>query len=145
MSEVAPVAAANETVADLLQAVAHPDRIAILIGVDQGLSRAELVERLELSQSAMSNNLRRLRNAGLVYKPDDAGYRVTPLGSIFAVFLEEYRDALAEAVAVIEDAEERARQEYGDVPVPDDVDRERLVRWRAMELAADDLEDLFDD
>ncbi|RMG39345.1 MAG: ArsR family transcriptional regulator [Candidatus Dadabacteria bacterium] len=52
---------------DLLKAISNPNRLAILCTLSDGeLSVGELVEKIGLSQSALSQHLAKLRACGLV-------------------------------------------------------------------------------
>lgn len=130
-----------ELVAAVLRAVTNPNRIRLLTGLHQDRSRMDLVDDLPISESGVSNHLRTMEEAGLVYRGDD-GWILSPLGVFFAVFLDEHVPLLAEAVRRIEAAEAEAEQTYTDVPMPDD-ERERTIEWRKWELVHEDLEEIL--
>jgi len=130
-----------ELVAAVLQAVANPNRIRLLTGLYHGRSRLDLVDDLPISESGVSNHLRTMEEAGLVYRGDD-GWALSPLGVFFAVFLEEHVSVLADAMRRIESAEDEAKQTYADVPMPDE-ERDRTIEWRKWELVQQELEDIL--
>lgn len=132
-----------EVVAGVLQAIANPNRLRLLQGLYQDQSRADLVEALPISGSGVTNHLRRLEEAGLVYR-GEGGWTLSPLGVFFAVFLDEHLSLVATAVRRIESAAEEAEQEYAEVEMPDD-QRERTVEWRKWELVRGELEDLLEE
>lgn len=68
---------AQNRLADLAKALAHPARIAILefLANSNACMCGDIVEELPLSQSTVSQHLRELKNAGLI-KGDIDGTRV---------------------------------------------------------------------
>lgn len=61
-------AEANEQLARLAKAIAHPTRVAILrlLARDQGCIVGDIVDELPLAQSTVSQHLKQLKEAGLI-------------------------------------------------------------------------------
>lgn len=132
-----------ELVAATLQAVANPHRLELLRGLYQGRARTDLVAQLPISESGVSNHLRTLADAGLVYRTEE-GWTLSPLGAFFARFLELHSDVVADARQQIKAARAEAEEEYTDVPLPEQ-EREGTIEWRTWNLVRDELEDLLAD
>lgn len=132
-----------DVVGEVLQAVANPHRLRLLHGLYTGRSRQELAADLPISGSGVTNHLRVLADADLIYRGEE-GWQVSPLGGFFAVFLEEHVDVIADAARRIEAAAAEAEEEYTDVPMPDE-ERARTVEWRKWELVRSELESLLED
>lgn len=141
--EAASAVSEVELVAETLQAVANPNRIQLLTGLYDGRPRTALVDQLGISEGGVSNHLRTLADAGLLYRTED-GWQVTPLGVFFAILLEAHGDVVADARRLIAAARSEAADEYTDVPLPDQ-ERKRAVEWRTWELVQDELEELLAD
>jgi DNA-binding transcriptional ArsR family regulator len=99
----------------VLDAVASPRRRQILRLVwDRELSAGEIAERFEVSWPAVSQNLRVLREAGLLTERRDGNRRLyradrEALGPLAAVIRRMWEDDLAELRDLAE-AEERGRR-----------------------------------
>jgi DNA-binding transcriptional ArsR family regulator len=129
-------------VADLLQAIANPNRMRLVRGLHHGQSRRELVEDLPITESAASNHLRTLEDANLVYRGDNQ-WHLSPLGRFYADWLNHHTDTIVDAVHRIDAVEATARDELADVPLSDQ-ERERAITRRKWELASDDLTQLLE-
>lgn len=128
-------------VVEVMQAVANQHRLQLLLGLYRGVPRTELVSAAPISESGVSNHLRRLEESGLVYYAED-GWTVTPLGVFVADWLEDHIDEVVSAVRRVESAEARALEELDDVPLSDQEMNRAIIR-RKWELARDDLADLL--
>lgn len=128
-------------VADLLQAAANPNRMRLLRGLHHGQSRRDLVDELPITESAVSNHLRTLEDANLVYR-DENNWELSPLGTFYADWLDQHSDAVVDAVRRIDEAEATARDELVDVPLSDH-ERGRAINRRKWELASDELDELL--
>ena len=128
-------------VAELLQAVANPNRMRLLRGLHHGRSRRELVEDLPITESAVSNHLRTLEDANLVYRGDDQ-WHLSPLGRFYADWLDHHSDTIVDAVRRVDEAESTARDELAGVPLADQ-ERERAIIRRKWELVQEELDELL--
>lgn len=97
---------------DLLKAMAHPARFAILDAVSRGERNVTDIERLSgVSQPALSQQLAVLRESGLVESRRDAKlvfYRIK------ADAMDRVRDALSPLFNPAERSQEAARQRSTD-------------------------------
>ena len=133
-----------EDVSPLFAAIGHPARIRLVLGLYRDESVSEVVERLEMSRSAVQQHLERLIAEGLVYRPDDRErtYALTPIGTYFALYLEEFGPVLDEAVDEIKSGEARAREELEPLLSGDQL--ENSVEQRKWELVGERLAELLD-
>lgn len=129
-------------VVDVLQAVANQHRLQLLLGLHRGVPRAELVATAPISESGVSNHLRRLEESGLVYYAED-GWMVTPLGVFVASWLEEQIDEVVAAVQQVETAEATAREEFEDVPLSEQ-ERDRAITRRKWKLVQEEVMEILD-
>lgn len=137
-----PVAMAETAaVATVLQAAANQHRLQLLLGLYHGVPRTALVDTLPISESGVSNHLRVLADADLVYRGED-GWQLSPLGRWLAAWLDEHVDAVATAVDRVDAAEQDARDELAEVPLADR-ELEHAVTRRKWGLAGD-VEDLLE-
>lgn len=134
--------AAYPELAGVFSGLANRARLAILMGIYHGHSMQTVTATLEITRSGVQKHLDTLIDTDLVYRPatGEQTYALTPLGHVFAVFLDHYGTDLTAAVAAIDAAEAAAREEFAEVPLSDQVrDREVTRRkWALLDEAVSD-------
>lgn len=137
---------AAQAAAQVFTGIAHPARIRILHAVVAAEAMPDVADDLGMSRSGLQTHITRLLKADVIRRtPDDAyPYAVTPLGELVHAFLDSYEDVFAEAVGMIDAAEQEAKEELEDVPLSDDAQKE-AVQTRKWELVLDDLAEELDE
>lgn len=130
---------ARELVASLFAGVANGNRIAVLQGIDQGRSMADVAaEDVDISEQAVRSHAERLVDADLVYRTDggDRLYRITPFGVFLTRFIEEHADGIVDAFAAVRDAEDEVRSRFDGMNLDED-EVERQVERLKWDVAAE--------
>ncbi|QLG61975.1 ArsR/SmtB family transcription factor [Halorarum salinum] len=132
-----------EVVGEVLQAVGNPHRLRLLYGLATGRSRQELAGELPISGSGVTNHLRVLADADLIYRGED-GWQVSPLGRVIADWVGGSAGDIVEAKHRLGDAQEQAAAELAEVPLSGQ-ELERAVQRRKWELVREEVAGLLED
>lgn len=133
-----------EQLSALFAGLANPARVAILEGIRHGEAMPSVANQVGLTRSGIQKHIDTLVETGLVYRPPNTGqpYALTPLGQFFAVFIDQFGDALITAVTAIDEAEQEARGDLSGIPVSDNT-MERAIAERKWELSQDELQTIL--
>lgn len=144
--EILPMDLSNpaefKQLSELVKGVGSDTRLALLIGLDRGYSANEIAEFLEMTRGGLQNNIYKMIDAGLIYRPGEENqptYRLTPLGRFFAQFFATHGRDLLDVIAQIEQTENTIREDLQHSPLSEELDqnaKEKLVHtktWNEIE------------
>lgn len=95
----------------ILKGLANETRVLLLLGLHEGKSRQELADEIDMSRGGIHRNLERLREAELVYRPEDTAYELTPLGVHWAELLTHEAEILPAVFEQLEQEEQPIRKD----------------------------------
>ena len=95
----------------VLKGLANDTRILLLLGLYEGKSRDEFAAEIDMSRGGIHRNLERLREAELVYRPEDTEYELTPLGVHWAELLQHEAEILPAVFEQLAQKEEPVEKE----------------------------------
>lgn len=99
----------RERVTNVLKGLANKTRVALLLGLYNGKSRDEIAETVGMTRGGIHKNLERMREAELVYRPEEADYVLTPLGVYWAQLLNQEADTILAVLDELDAAEDPIR------------------------------------
>lgn len=143
-------------ITEVLKGLANETRVHLLLALAKGKSRSEIAADLDMSRGGIHRNLERLREAELVYRPDDTEYELTPLGVHWvellqgeAEILSAIFDALDEAEGPVRDEVEATKQSIEEKENEgfsfqiDDATWERTIHTEKWKQAMDTINELL--
>lgn len=130
-----------ETLARVFDGVAHPNRLATLLGIFHDRALDAIAADVPISEQGVRNHAERLVEDQLVYRPETDGlYAVTPIGRFVVLVLERVGESMVTAMRAVEAAEAEARSEVEGLPLTEG-ERERVVQRRTWAAVSDVLDE----
>lgn len=131
-----------EDLSGIYKGIGHPARISILIALETEATLSDVADLWDFSRPTVSDHVEKLRDANLVYQPEDAGrgeYELTPLGQYY---VDRIRDEKEAVIPILEEAEKQEQElreniqqgmdEAEEMGIP--VDEEKLERRIQTEI-----------
>lgn len=134
-----------EQLATLIKGFGNDTRLALLLGLYAGDSASEIATFMDITRGGMQNNINKMADADLLYRPsaDDAPtYRLTPIGQLFAQFIEAYGSILLAVLSDLDDTREQIAHEVNESPVAESLgtrETEKLIHTRSWEQMEDEI------
>lgn len=133
-------------VAQLGHGLGHPNRVAVLRGIQQGRAMPAVADALDMSRSGLQTHIDVLVDAELVVRTGDQQdpYQVTVLGDLALEVVADIQDDAAAIADLRADAHEQAEQELEAAPLSD-TEYDRAAQRRIWTLVADQFDDIDSD
>lgn len=136
-----------EQLSKLIKGVGSDTRLALLIGLNHGYSANEIAKFLDMTRGGLQNNIYKMIDAGLIYRPGEENqstYKLTPLGEFFAQFFATHGRDLLDVIAQIEQTENTIREDLQQSPLSDELDqnaKEKLIHTKAWNEIEEEVRD----
>jgi len=98
----------------LIKGFSSDTRLALLLGFHYEYTANEVADFLDMTRGGLQNNIEKMIEADLVYRPDEEDqptYRLTPIGKVIAKFFDHRGTTLLGALERIEEGEDRILRE----------------------------------
>lgn len=138
-----------DRMASVFKGLAHPTRLAVIQGVQEGATLKEITTRAEVTRGTLQDHLEMLLRAEILYQPRDGEqtYALTPVGEYIFEFVQNDGEKLAAALAELEEEENAVVEQIetvSDLPI-NQTEVERAVHTQKWEMALSRVDDILEE
>lgn len=125
-----------QNLSSVVKGFSNHTRLALLLGFRHGYTVQEIADFLEMTRGGLQNNIYRMIDADLVYRPsrdDRPAYALTPFGQFFARQFNRYGPSILEAQKLLAQTEAELAEEIDETPLADGLDdneRAKLIHTK---------------